>query len=127
MVKVIVVNLDERKNWNKWVIGTAPAVPEDSSCHSNQIQVSHVKNPAEGLRNEKKHFHKSPIEEYYLVLMGQLEVEVDDKIVALGAKELLAVPPNVFHKVCNFSIDVEFLVMRAPASTNETKVTAKDQ
>jgi mannose-6-phosphate isomerase-like protein (cupin superfamily) len=126
MVKVTVVNLKEQKNWNHWIFGTPPAIAEGSNCHSNQLQISHVKNPSDELKKEKKHAHRVPIEEYYLVLMGQLTVEVNDKKVKLEAKELLAVPPDVFHKVCDFSSDVEFLAIRSPVSSNETKVFPKE-
>lgn len=66
-VKVEVLNLNDPKNWNRWVIGYGT-----SSYLSDQIQVKYNKNPEKNqfLMKQVDHFHTEPIEEYYLVLEG---------------------------------------------------------
>jgi mannose-6-phosphate isomerase-like protein (cupin superfamily) len=123
MVEIAVIKLDDSEKWNRWIIGTPPNVPRNSQFYSEQIQVSHMKNPdrKKFLDKEKEHAHKSPIEEFYFVLEGSLEVEIEDKVVTVNPREILTVPPEKRHNIKDFSDEVEFLVFRVPISTGETK------
>lgn len=100
-----IIKLDELSNQNRWIIGTPPAVEKESPFYSGHLQINHIKEPKreDFFSEEKKHSHKSPIEEFYLVLNGTLEMEINDQIVAVKPKELLVVPSEVSHKIKDFS------------------------
>ena len=123
MADIAIIKLDDSKKWNRWIIGTPPDVPKNSQFYSEHIQVNHVKNPdrKKFFDKEKEHSHKSPIEEFYFVLEGSLEVEIEDKVVIVKQREILTVPPEKRHKIKGFSDEVEVLVFRVPISNNETK------
>ena len=123
MVRTAVLDLNLATEQNRWIIGIPPAVPEDSRFASKVIQVNYQKRPAkkELLKNEKRHSHPEPIEEFYLVLRGTLDVEVEEETLTVGERQILCVPPDKCHRVVNLSDDAEFLVFRAPVSTNKTK------
>lgn len=123
MVEVALIKLDDPEKWNRWIIGTPPDVSKNSLFYSEHIQVNHTKNPdrKKFLDKEEEHSHKSPIEEIYFVLEGSLEVEIEDKVVIVNPREILTVPPEKRHKIKGFSAEVEFLVIRVPTSSNETK------
>jgi mannose-6-phosphate isomerase-like protein (cupin superfamily) len=127
MVKVAVLDLNDPKNWNHWIIGTPTEVPESSPFYSEQIQIAHVKNPEKGiLEKEPEHYHLLPIEEFYLVLQGILKVKVEDNIIVVKPKQILAIPPNKRHRILNYSLPIQFFTIRAPISTEKTKIkTAK--
>ena len=123
MVKVAVLDLNDPKNWNHWIIGTPTEVPESSPFYSEQIQIAHVKNLEKGiLEKEPEHYHSPPIEEFYLVLRGILKVKVEDNIIVLKPKQILAIPPNKRHKIVNYSLPIQFFTIRAPISTEKTKI-----
>lgn len=123
MVKVAVLDLNDPKNWNHWIIGTPTEVPESSPFYSEQIQIAHVKNLEKGiLEKEPEHYHSPPIEEFYLVLRGILKVKVEDNIIVLKPKQILAIPPNKRHKILNYSLPIQFFTIRAPISTEKTKI-----
>jgi mannose-6-phosphate isomerase-like protein (cupin superfamily) len=123
MVKVAVLDLNDPKNWNHWIIGTPTEVPESSPFYSEQIQIAHVKNLEKGiLEKEPEHYHSPPIEEFYLVLQGILKVKVEDNIIVLKPKQILAIPPNKRHKILNYSLPIQFFTIRAPISTEKTKI-----
>ncbi len=124
MVKVAVLKLDDPNNRNRWVIGTPEAVPIDSPFFSEQLELNHITNPDRKiyLENEKKHYHKLPIEEFYFVLKGILKVEIEDTIKVVKKREILTVPSEKCHKVKWFSKKVEFIVFRSPSSSDQDKV-----
>lgn len=123
MVRTAVLDLDLATEQNHWIIGIPPAVPEDSRFASTVIQVNYQKRPAkkELLKNEKRHSHPEPIEEFYLVLKGTLDVEVEEESFTVGERQILCVPPDKCHRVVDLSDDAEFLVFRTPISTDHTK------
>lgn len=123
-VSEVVLNLNDATNWNRWVVGTMPAIEKDSPFYSEQLQISYIKNPnvEELLKNEKMHYHSSPIEEYYLVLGGNIELDVDSKVIVVKTREILLIPPKKPHKIKKVSADLELLVLRAPISTENSKM-----
>ena len=125
MVDVAVLKLDEKRNWNRWVIGTMPAIDKSSPFYSEQIQVSYIRCPdiMELLKKERMHSHDSPIEEFYLVLAGQLELDVEGHTMFLKSREILSVPSDKNHRIIAVSDDLELLVFRAPISTDNLKKT----
>ena len=117
------LKLSDSNNINRWVVGTPPAVEKNSPFYSENIQINHIKNPLKQkfLKNEKRHFHKFPIEELYFVLEGTLAVDIETDTIELKPKEILIVPPEKNHKINDFSDNIEFLVIRSPISNDETK------
>jgi len=124
MVEATALNLNDPKKWNHWVIGTPPEVPQSSPFHSEQLQIMYSKNPEKThfLEKEQEHWHISPIEEYYFVLHGNLKVKVEDTAIDLKSMQILPVPPGKRHRILDCSVPVEFLVIRAPISSDKTKV-----
>jgi mannose-6-phosphate isomerase-like protein (cupin superfamily) len=123
LVRTAIIDLNLATEQNRWIIGTPPAVPEDSRLASKVIQVNYQMRPVkeELLKNEKRHSHPEPIEEFYLVLKGTLDVEVEAEVLTVGERQILCVPPDKCHRVIDLSDDTEFFVFRTPISTNETK------
>jgi len=124
MVKVAVLKLDDPKNSNRWVIGTPEAVAIDSPFYSEMLQLNHSTNPDRKafLKKEKKHYHESPIEEFYFVLKGILKVEIEGIVTVVKRREILTVPSGKCHKVKWFSKKVEFIVFRSPSSKDKDKI-----
>jgi mannose-6-phosphate isomerase-like protein (cupin superfamily) len=123
MVKVAILNLKNPENMNRWIIGGPPQVPKDSPFYSEQIQIAYVKNVQKGILNkEPKHYHTSPIEEFYAVLRGTLKVKVENDVITIKPMQILAIPPKTHHKIVNHSQRLQYFTIRAPISTAKTKV-----
>jgi mannose-6-phosphate isomerase-like protein (cupin superfamily) len=127
MVKVAVLDLDDPKEWNRWVIGTPSDVPKSSPFYSEQIQVAYVNNPKreDFFKMQVEHYHTPPIEEYFLVLRGTLKVKVEDTIIVLKPMQLLAVPPNRRHTILDYSPPLQYFLIRAPISSEKTKIVTE--
>ena len=127
MVKVAVLDLNDQKNWNRWIVGTPDDVPKSSSFYSEQIQIVFVNNPEREnfLKIQVEHYHTPPIEEYFLVLQGTLKVKIEDTTITLKPMQLLAVPPNKSHTIIDYSPPLQYFLIRAPISTQKTKVVTE--
>jgi len=124
MVKIALLNLEAPKNRNRWIIGTPEDIPKTSPFYSEQIQIAYVKNPRKGLLEKgEEHSHKPPIEEYYLVLEGTLTVKVEDKEITIKPNQILTIPPKKRHKITNYTLPLRCFTIRAPISTQKTKIT----
>jgi mannose-6-phosphate isomerase-like protein (cupin superfamily) len=118
MVKASILNLNNPENMNRWIIGT-----KDVLFHSEQIQIAYVKNIQRGiLDKEPEHYHTSPIEEFYFVLKGTLKVKVENDIITVKSMQILAVPPKTRHKIVSHSQRLQSFTIRAPISTEKTKI-----
>jgi len=123
MVKSAVLNLNDPNNINRWIIGSPPQVSTSSPFYSEQIQIAHVKNIQKGfLDKEPEHHHTPPIEEFYLVLKGTLKIKVEDETITLKPMQILAIPPKKRHKIIDHSLLLQYLTIRAPISTEKTKI-----
>lgn len=123
MVKVAILNLNNPENMNRWIIGGPPKVPKTSSFYSEQIQIAYVKDVKKGiLEKEPEHYHTSPIEEFYVVLKGTLKVRVEEDIITVKPMQILAIPPKTRHKIFNHSQKLQYFTVRAPISTEKTKI-----
>jgi mannose-6-phosphate isomerase-like protein (cupin superfamily) len=123
MVKVEVLNLKNPENMNRWIVGGPPQVPKDSPFYSEQIQIAYVKNIQKGiLDKEPEHYHTSPIEEFYRVLKGKLKIKVENTIITIKPMQILAIPPKTRHKIANHSQRLQYFTIRAPISTEKTKI-----
>jgi len=123
MVKTSVLDLNDPKKRNRWIIGTPPQVTKSSPFYSNQIQIAHVKNhnTKASLEKEEEHSHTPPIEEYYFVLQGTLKIKADTTLINLKPMQILPIPPNIRHRVLDCSLPSEYLVIRAPISNEKNK------
>jgi mannose-6-phosphate isomerase-like protein (cupin superfamily) len=123
---VSVKDLNDPNTWNRWIVGTPEDVPESSPFYSKQIQIAYVNNPEKGLLEKgTEHFHKPPIEEYYLVLEGTLKVKVENETVILKNMQILKVPPMKLHKITGYSLPLRYFTIRAPISTTQTRIAHK--
>jgi mannose-6-phosphate isomerase-like protein (cupin superfamily) len=126
MDSVAVLSLDDPSVWNRWIIGTPEEVPESSPFYSKQIQIAFVNNPEKGLLEKGiAHSHEPPIEEYYLLLEGTLDVKVEKEIISLKPMQILKVPPMKKHRIVSYSLPLRYFTIRAPISTRQTKIASK--
>jgi len=123
MVKLAVLDLNESKNMNRWIVAGPPQVQKNSHFYSEQIQIAYVKNIQKGiLTKEPEHYHTSPIEEFYLVIKGKLKVKVENDTITVKPMQILAVPPKKRHKIIAHSQKLQYFTIRAPFSTEKTKI-----
>jgi mannose-6-phosphate isomerase-like protein (cupin superfamily) len=126
MVKASILDLNHPENMNRWIIGGPPGVPKDSSFYSEQIQIAYVRNIKKGiLDKEPEHYHIPPIEEFYFVMNGTLRVKVENKIIIVKSMQILAVPPKTRHKIVSHSLRLQYFTIRAPISTDKTKIETR--
>jgi mannose-6-phosphate isomerase-like protein (cupin superfamily) len=126
MVKLTVLNLKDPENINRWIVGGPPQVSKTSLSHSEQIQIAYVNNIQKGILNkEPEHYHTKPIEEFYLVIKGTLKLKVENKTITLKPMQILAIPPETSHKIINHSPKLQYFTIRAPFSTEKTKIETK--
>ena len=124
LVKIAVLDLNDAKNRNRWIIGTPSDVPKSSPFFSEQMQIAYVDNPEREwfFKMQKEHWHTSPIEEYYLVLRGTLKVKVEDAVIVLKPMQLLVVPPKKRHTIIDFSSPLRYFLIRNSIPGEKSKV-----
>lgn len=126
MDSVSVKDLNDPNTWNPWIVGTPEDFPESSPFFSKETQIAYVNNPEKGLlESGMEHFHKPPIEEYYLVLEGTLDVKVENEIIKVERMQILKVPPMKRHKITDYSLPLRYFTIRAPISTTETRISSE--
>lgn len=115
------INLIENKN--TWILGTPDAVDVYSPGFSPSIQIKYNKEPCKKthLKNETYHKHLENIVECYLVLNGWLKLLIENEEHCLKEREIIRVPSHHCHKVIDYSNDVEYMTIRAPASDESKK------
>ena len=59
------------------------------------------------------HYHKT-MYEYFLVLQGEMEIKVRDRIVDLSAGGLIVVEPGESHVILSCSSDAKILLLMPP-------------
>lgn len=128
MVRVAVLDLNEPRNRNRWIVGVPNDVSKSSPFYSEQIQIAYVNNPEREwfFKMQKEHWHTPPIEEYYLVLRGILKVKVEDAVIVLEPMQLLAVPPNKRHTIIDYSSPLQYFLIRNAISGEITKVESSE-
>jgi mannose-6-phosphate isomerase-like protein (cupin superfamily) len=63
----------------------------------------------------------------YIVLSGSIEVDIDEDTIALGADDVLFIPPGVVHATSNPGSDVAvFIEVYAPAGEDFHVVAEPD-
>jgi len=121
------LDLQDPQNFNRWIVGIPPDVPIVSDFYSDQIQIAYVNNPERKRFNsfQIEHWHTPPIEEYILVMQGTLKLRIDDKLIIIKPQQLLKIPPKIPHKIIDYSSPLQYFLIRAPISTEKTKVTTE--
>lgn len=74
--------------------------------------------PVQEWANEQRHFHTLR-EEYYIVLKGRLDFEIDSSIVSACAGEILGVKPPTAHRVIGGEGPVDVLFVRVPGGRGD--------
>jgi len=60
-----------------------------------------------------EHYHKS-MHEYFLVMQGEMEIKVAERVVKLGPGGLVVVEPGETHVILSTSIDAKILLLMPP-------------
>ena len=68
---------------------------------------------------ETEHHHNKS-RQFFFILKGMAELEIDGKIFSLGDGEGIEIPPKASHRIWNDSDDkVEFLVISSPTTKGD--------
>ena len=87
-----------------------------SSSQFDKLNIAHVNIE----RSTKKHFHKK-LTEFYYILKGNLDVDIDGKIENLKQGDIIMISPNTKHEA--FSKDgAEILVICSPPWVEEDEI-----
>ena len=71
----------------------------------------------------KQHYHKSPIEEVYYILEGEVEVNIEDRKTTARKGDILSVPPDTVHWPVNHRNEIcRILFILSPADKVGPKV-----
>ncbi len=127
ILKTMKMDLQNPKNRNRWIVGTPPDVPTKSDFYSDRIQIAYVKNPERKrfASFQTEHWHTPPIEEYILVIQGALKLRIEDKVTVVKPQQLLKIPPKIPHKIIDCTSPLQYFLIRAPISTEKTKVNTE--
>ena len=87
--------------------------PDDVGVQSDRLQIWY-NNTEVGWSDDGLHAHQRS-DECFVVLRGEIVVEVEGRIVTVGAGEFCYFAPGVFHRVVEVRPPVESLMIRAPS------------
>ena len=97
------------------VILSGHTPPTDLGFQSDDLQIIYnFKNHNWVGDGERPHYHTDS-DECFLVLQGQLTVEVEGEQFTIGPREFCCFPKGVFHAVSRVHPPIEVLVIRAPS------------
>jgi mannose-6-phosphate isomerase-like protein (cupin superfamily) len=113
-----VVRLDLHQPHDDYLLGAC--LPLTHACYSPRLDFTCVwgVDPVEEWRGEKSHFH-SLREEYYIVLSGRLDFEIDGNPLSLTAGQVLGTRQGVIHKVTGGKGPVDILFVRVPGGRGD--------
>lgn len=116
-----ILNLDEVKDTDKrW--GIAAFLDFRSPYHSDKIEIGfQMLKPGLDLR---KHLHEE-MEETFIVLNGEMNIEVKGQIIKVGERELILVRSNFPHKIVDFTPGTEVLLLKTPSRPKDKKIIQK--
>jgi mannose-6-phosphate isomerase-like protein (cupin superfamily) len=81
------------------------------------LSIIHERMPSGG--SEEKHYHEIA-RQFFFVLEGQAEIEIEGETVVLGLHEGIEVAPMLRHRIFNRSDgDVEFIVCSQPSTDDD--------
>jgi mannose-6-phosphate isomerase-like protein (cupin superfamily) len=98
-------------NHSTLLVGRQP--PDDVAFRSDLLQVWY-NNTDEAWEDVSPHFH-SDSDECFIVLSGELVVEIGDKRVVIGPREFVCFPGGMVHSVVGVHPPVETFMIRAPS------------
>jgi mannose-6-phosphate isomerase-like protein (cupin superfamily) len=116
-----VIQIDLKKSHQDYLLGTC--LPVTDPNYSSLLDFTCVwdADPEIEWHNEELHYH-SQREEYYFVLGGRLNFEIDDSLVSLSAGQILGVRPGTVHRVIGGEGLVDVLFVRVPGGRGD-KIT----
>lgn len=89
--------------------------PTEQGFQSDDLQIIYNFTNYNWVGNgEESHYHTES-DEAFIVLQGQLTVEVEGEIFEIKAREFCCFPKGVFHAVLKVHPPIEALVIRAPS------------
>ncbi len=84
---------------------------------NDSLNIIHEKMPP--TTKEKKHYHIKS-RQFFFILSGKAEIEINGKIFKLNKQDGIEVEPNLQHQIMNNSNeDLEFLVISNPPSQTD--------
>lgn len=107
----------------KWGVGSF--FEKESPNFSNKIEIGFVR-LKEPDKSDKIHYHQS-IEEYYIVLSGEMEILVDKKTILVKTKEVLGVKPKTPHIIRNVTPNTEIILIKTPSKPKDKKITREQK
>ncbi len=118
-----IVRIDLHQPHDDYLLGAC--LPLMHACYSPWLDFTcgWDLDPALEWRSEINHFH-SLREEYYILLRGNLDFEIDHHKLSLTAGQVLGVPPGTIHKVAGGKGPVDILFVRVPGGRGDKTITA---
>ena len=123
--KELLLDLNDPRNQNTWVIGTPPKIQESSYAYSKWVQIAYTNTTTKPSREEEFHSHEES-EEYYLVIQGSLQVKVGRKTYHLQPLNLLSIPKKIQHKIIRFDAPLQYFTLRVPSAKPEEKTVEEE-
>lgn len=116
-----IMRLNLRDPHNGYLLGAC--LPSSHANYSPLLDFTCVwgVEPAQEWRHERLHVHKLR-EEYYFVLQGSLNFELDGSAISVKAGQILGVRPGAVHKVVGGTGPVDVLFMRVPGGRGDKTV-----
>lgn len=102
-------------DYSALLVGRKP--PDDAGFQSDRIQVWY-NNATEGWVDPIPHLHLES-DECFIVLRGEVVVDVEGQRVTVGPREYCCFPRGVYHAVVEVHPPVESLMIRAPSKDDK--------
>ncbi len=116
-----VIQLDLHQSYSDYPLGAC--LPPEHPLYSPFLDFTCGQglNPSQEWRGEKLHYHELR-EEYYIVMSGRLDFEVDGVRLSVGPWQALGVRPGANHKVTGGEGPVDILFIRVPGGRGDKVV-----
>ncbi len=104
---------------NQPIVETPHKVDVRKLYDYDNAQVMHISlNPGEGLKP-----HITPVDVFFFILEGKVDVRVGDETVSVDAGNLIESPKDIAHCLSNSSDAVaRIMVVKSPKPTTQTKL-----
>ena len=100
----------ERRSGHKWFFG--PFQDENDSRYTTAVEIGYVE-LMEVDPGDRLHYHRYT-EEYYIVLSGKMEIQVQDRICDVLPMQVFLVRPSCPHIIRNVEPGTRILLLKAP-------------
>jgi len=98
--------------------------PDETGFRSELLQIWY-NNSAEGWRDPVPHSHLES-DECFIVIRGELVVEVEGERVVVGPREFCCFPRGVYHSIVELHSPVETFMIRAPSVRDRVQHNGHD-